>query len=95
VHGAGLVGGSGPALAIASARNGPERKLKVVVTERFCGPPELFWSASDTNREIFSDCSRRFPINRGGGELRNFFRNFFLRFFGGGGGGRGAAEGGG
>ena len=42
--------------------------------------------------DIFSDRSRRFPINRGrgGGRVRNFFRNFFFfREFGGRGGGRG------
>ena len=66
VHGAGLVGGPAPG-----------RKFRV--TERFRGPPELQRSFLSL-RDIFSDRSRRFPINRGrgGGRVRNFFWNFFF-----------------
>ena len=48
-------------------------------TERFRGPPELQRSFLSL-RDIFSDRSRRFPINRGrgGGRVRNFFWNFFF-----------------
>ena len=56
----------------------PGRKFKV--TERFSGPPELkrsFQSPTD----IFSDRSRRFPINRGGGEGGGGFGTFFFRIF--------------
>ena len=77
MHGAGLVGGAGRALALASARTGAREKVQF--TERFRGPPELQRSFQ-SDRDIFSDRSRRFPINRGrgGGRVRNFFRNFFF-----------------
>jgi hypothetical protein len=67
VHGAGLVGGPAPG-----------RKFKV--TGRFRGPPELQWSFHSL-RDIFSDRSRQFPINRGGGgRVRNFFFGIFFFF---------------
>ena len=96
MHGAGLVGGAGRALATASARTGAREKVQ--------GHREVPWPAgtlevtsghfSDPG-DIFSDRSRRFPIDRGrgggrGGEGSELFF-FFLAIFGGGegGGGRG------
>jgi hypothetical protein len=94
VHGAGLAGGAGRALAIASARTGAREKVQ--------GHREVLWPAgtlsvasgnfSDSSL-FFFDRSRRFPINRGrgggaGGRVRNFFF-FFFAILGGRGGGRG------
>ncbi len=62
----------------------PERKLKVTLRFREvlwpAGTPEVTWSQISSLHDIFSDRSRRFPINRGGGKLRNFifFGNFFF-----------------
>ncbi len=90
VHGAGLVGGAGRALARARARTGAREKAQ--------GHREVLWPAGTLSvtsgklfrrLDIFSDRSPRFPINRGrgGGRVRNFFRNFFFfrEFWGGGG----------
>ena len=70
----------------------PGRKFKV--TERFRGPPELQRSFQSL-RDIFSDRSRRFPINKGegrgaGSELFSDF--FFFASLGGGEGGGGTPK---
>ena len=83
MHGAGLVGGAGRALALASARTGAREKVQ--------GHREVLWPAGTLEvtsgnfldpTDIFSDRSRRFPIDRGrgGGRVRNFFRDFFFFF---------------
>ena len=96
MHGAGLVGGAGRALALASARTGAREKVQ--------GHREVLWPAGTLSvtsgnfldpLDIFSDRSRRFPINRGrgGGRVRNFFRDFFFsRVWGGGEGGGGTPK---
>ncbi len=85
MHGAGVVGGAGRARGTA-----PGRKFKGTV--RFHGPPELKGSLRSLD-DIFSDCSRRFPINRGGeggeGWELSFRKFFFFAIFGGGEGGGG------
>ena len=92
MHGAGLVGGAGRALALASARTGAREKAQ--------GHREVLWPAGTLSvtsgnfldpTDIFSDRSRRFPINRGrgGGRVRNFFSEIFFFSRVGGGAGRG------
>ena len=74
----------------------PGRKLKAVHREVPwpAGTLEVTSGNLGEPSDIFSDRSRRFPINRGrgGGRVRNFFRNFF--FFASLGGGRGGGRGG-
>ena len=93
MHGAGLVGGSGRALALASARTGAREKVQ--------GHREVLggFVARRNSNGLFSQIGKFFPIapvdfqsigGRGGGRVRNFFRNFFFfASFGGGEGGGG------
>jgi hypothetical protein len=85
--------GAGRALAIASARTDAREKAQGRLTSLYSTVAgRNSKSDFESDREIFSDRSRRFPINRGGGEgggrVRNFFFGifFFLRFWGRGGG---------
>ena len=93
MHGAGLVGGAGRALALSSARTGAREKVQgrsprgfVACRNSFGDFVKLFGLF-----DIFSDRSRRFPINRGrgGGRVRNFFSEIFFFFASLGGGGEG------
>ena len=71
MHGAGLVGGPAPG-----------RKFKAVhrEVEWPAGTLSVTWGNFSDFSLFFFDRSRRFPINRGrgGGRVRNFFRNFFF-----------------
>ena len=85
MHGAGLVGGAGRALATASARTGAREKAQGRLTSLrgFVACRNSFSELGKLFRllAIFSDRSRRFPINRGrgrGGGFETFFRNFFF-----------------
>ena len=91
MHGAGLVGGAGRALALASARTGAREKVQ--------GHREVEWPAGTLSVTLgnFSDFSIFFPIapvdfqSIGGGEgggFGTFFSEFFFfASFGGGEGG--------
>ncbi len=87
MHGAGLVGGAGRALAIASARTGAREKVQ--------GHCEVLWPAA-TRRVTLSQIGKFFSIApvdfqsiRGGEGSELFFGIFFFSGFWGRGGGRG------
>ncbi len=97
MHGAVLVGGAGRALATASARTGAREKVQRRLTS-LSGFVACRNSFSEFGKlfslfDIFSDRSRRFPINRGrgGGAGSELFFNF-LFFSRGGGAGRGEGD---
>jgi hypothetical protein len=85
----------GPDESSRQRARGPAPGRKFKVTVRFRGPPELKESVQSL-ADIFSDRSRRFPINRGVGGFGTFFSElfFFFAIFGGGewGGGEGQPE---
>ena len=88
--------GAGRVLAIASAWSGTREKAQGRLTSLrgFVACRNSFSEFGKLFRllDIFSDRSRRFPINRGrgGGRVRNFFSEFFFfASFGGGEGGGG------
>ena len=92
MHGAGLVGGAGRALALASARTGAREKVQ--------GHREVLWPAGTLSVTWgnFSDSEIFFPIapvdfqsiggGEGGGFGTFFLEFFFFRHFWGRGGGR-------
>ncbi len=85
MHGAGLVDGAGRALAIASARTGAREKAQGRLTS-LRGFVACRNSFSELGKlfslfDIFSDRSRRFPINRGEGRGRGGGFGTFFSFF--------------
>ena len=93
MHGAGLVGGAGRALALASARTGAREKVQ--------GRSPRGFVARRNSNGLFSQIGKFFPIapvdfqSIGGGEgggFGTFFGFFFFREFGGAGRGEGDPE---